>query len=242
MRPSSTGMVETGGAAIGSSYPAGMRRVAAIGVVVLVLALLVVAQLALPGIAENRIRDRLAEDGRVESVHVSAFPAVKLLWGKADRVTVRMASLRANVGRLGDLLGRTADAGRVDATTRELDVLTLRLRGARLRKRDGRLEGEATVTDADLRSALPQGFDVRPVASGAGQLVLRGTATLFGTTISANAVLLAQDGKLKIAPDVPFGGFAALTVFTDPHVHVDGVGARAAPGGGFTLTARGRLR
>jgi len=217
-----------------------MRRAAAIGVVVLVLVLLAVAQLALPGIAENRIRDRLAKDGHVESVRVSAFPAIKLLWGKADRVTVRMASLRANVGRLGDLLGRTADAGRVDGTARELDVLTLRLRDARLRKRGNRLEGEATVTDADLRGALPPGFDVRPIASANGQLVLRGTATLFGTTISANAVLSAQDGKLKVTPDVPFGGFAALTVFDDPHVHVDGVAARGAPGG-FVVTARGHL-
>jgi len=220
-----------------------MRRVAAaIGVVVLALVALAMAQLLLPGIAENRIRDRLAHDGRVESVRVSAFPAVKLLWGKADRVTVRMASLRANVGRLGDLLGRTADAGRVDGTARELDVLTLRLRDARLRKRGGRLDGEATVSDADLRAALPSGFAVRPIASGSGQLVLRGSATLFGTTISANAVLLAQGGTLKVAPDVPFGGFAALNVFSDPHVHVDGVGATAGSGGGFVLTARGRLR
>jgi hypothetical protein len=219
-----------------------MRRIIAVAIVLAVLVVLaVVAQLVLPGIAENRIRDRLAHDGRVESVRVSAFPAVKLLWGKADRVTVRMTSVHTGVGGLGSLLGRTADAGRVDASTRELDVLTLRLRDASLRKRGGRLEGEATVTDADLRGALPAGFAVRPVASGNGQLVLRGTATLFGATISANAVLLAQDGKLKIAPDVPFGGFAALTVFSDPHVHVEAIGARAAPGGGFILTARGRL-
>jgi LmeA-like phospholipid-binding len=220
-----------------------MRRIIAVAVALAVLVLLaVVAQLVLPGIAENRIRDRLAHDGRVESVRVSAFPAVKLLWGKADRVTVRMASFRAAVGRLGDLIGRTADAGRVDASARELDLLTLRMRAARLRKRGNRLEGEATVTDADLRAALPPGFDVRPIASAEGQLVLRGSATLFGTTISANAVLLAQGGTLKVAPDVPFGGFAALNVFSDPHVHVDGVGATAGSGGGFVLTARGRLR
>src|SRR5437667_5207130 len=135
-----------------------MRRIIAAAVVLAVLVLLAVAaQLLLPGIAENRIRDRLAHDGRVESVHVSAFPAIKLLWGKADRVTVRMANLRSGVGKLGDLIGRTADAGRVDATTRELDVLTLRLRDARLRKRGNTLDGEATVTDADLGAALPQG-------------------------------------------------------------------------------------
>src|SRR2546421_12119428 len=216
-----------------------MRRIAAAAVLV-VLAGLVAAQLLLPGVAENRLRDRLARDGHVDSVHVSAFPAVKLLWGHPDGVRVRMASVRRGTGRLGHLLASTGDAGRVDATARELDVLSLRLRDPKLRKRDGRLEGEATVTDADLRAALPPGFDVRPVASGNGQLVLRGSVTLFGTTVTANAVLLAQDGKLRIAPDVPFGGFAALTVFDDPHVHVDGVGARGVPGG-FVVTARGRL-
>jgi hypothetical protein len=218
-----------------------MRRILAAAIVLAVLVVLaVVAQLVLPGIAENRIRDRLAHDGRVESVQVSAFPAVELLWGHADRVTVRMASVRAAVGRLGGLIGRTANAGRVDASTRELDVLTLRLRDARLRKRGNTLVGEATVTDADLRAALPPGFAVRPVASADGRLVLRGSLTLFGTTISANAVLLAQDGRLKIVPDVPFGGFATLTVFADPHVHVDGVDARVVAGG-FIVTARSRL-
>jgi LmeA-like phospholipid-binding len=215
-----------------------MRRIAAAAVLV-VLAGLVAAQLLLPGIAENRLRDRLARDGHVDSVDVSAFPAIKLLWGHADRVTVRMANVRTGTGRLGHLLASTGDAGRVDATARELDVLSLRLRDAKLSKRDGRLEGEATVTDADLRAALPAGFDVRPVASGNGQLVLRGSVTLFGATVTANAVLLAQDGKLKIAPDVPFGGFAALTVFSDPHVRVEGVGAQATPNG-FLVTAHGR--
>src|SRR5256886_16319118 len=119
-----------------------MRRIIAAAIVLAVLVVLaVVAQLVLPGIAENRIRDRLAHDGRVESVHVSAFPAVKLLWGRADRVSVRMANVRAAVGRLGDLIGRSADAGRVAASTRELGVFTLRLRDARLRKRGSRLVG-----------------------------------------------------------------------------------------------------
>src|SRR2546423_13547039 len=115
-----------------------MSRIIAAGVALAALVLLaVVAQVVLPGLAENRVRDRLAHDGRVESVQVSAFPAVKLLWGKADRVTVRMASVRTGVGRLGSLIGRTADADRLDGSTRELDVLTLRLRDARLHKRGG---------------------------------------------------------------------------------------------------------
>ena len=43
-----------------------MRRIIAVAIVLAVLVVLaVVAQLVLPGIAENRIRDRLAHDGRV---------------------------------------------------------------------------------------------------------------------------------------------------------------------------------
>ena len=99
-----------------------------------------------------------------------------------------------------------------------------------------------------MTGCLDEASSSRPCAGGTvvyfkiadGRLVLRGSVTLFGTTISANAVLLAQDGRLKIAPDVPFGGFATLTVFADPHVHVDGVGARAVSGG-FVVTAQGRL-
>src|SRR5947208_2756591 len=110
-----------------------MRRIIAAAVALAVLVLLaVVAQVVLPGLPENRIRDRLPHDGRLEGVRVSAVPAVKLLWGNADRVPVRMARFRAAVGRLGDLIGRTGDAGRVDASARELDLLTLRMRDARL--------------------------------------------------------------------------------------------------------------
>src|SRR5437764_6395058 len=56
--------------------------IVAVGVAVMFVAV----QLLLPGIAEDRLRDRLAHDGRVESVRVSAFPAVKLLRSEERRV------------------------------------------------------------------------------------------------------------------------------------------------------------
>ena len=46
----------------------------------------------LPGIAAQRLRDRLSRSGRVLEVKVEAFPAIELLWHQADRVVVRMAS------------------------------------------------------------------------------------------------------------------------------------------------------
>jgi hypothetical protein len=97
------------------------------------------------------------------------------------------------------------------------------------------------VTEADLRTAVPILQSVQPVASGGGQLTLRGTASLFGVSASIDATVRAQDGQLVVTPDVPLGGFATITVFGDPHLEVQGVGAKSAPGG-FSVFANARLR
>ena len=217
-----------------------MRRAIAT-VVLMVVAALVAAQLILPGVAERRLRDRLGRDGKVTHLEIHAFPAIKLLWHRADRVVVRVHGASAGTGRLADLLASTRDAGEVDGRADEIKVSLLRLRDARLRKRGNRLDGRATVTTADLSSSLPPGFTLRPVAAGGGALVFEGTANVLGTTIRARAVVAARDGKLLVAPDVPFGGLAALTVFSDPRVEVRGVGAYSTPNG-FTLTAKALLR
>jgi hypothetical protein len=218
-----------------------MRRVAVLttaGVVVLVLG---VAQLVLPGLAAQRLRDQLARSGHVIKVDVSAFPAVELLWHKADSVVVHVARYRASTADLANRLSQTADAGSVDATADELDTGLVTIRNAVLSKRGDELTGSALITEADIRAALPPGFDVRPVASGGGQLVLQGTASLLGLSASLSATLRSQDGRLVVVPDVPFGGLATLTVFSDPHVEVQGVDARTAPGG-FSLKATAKLR
>jgi hypothetical protein len=205
----------------------------------LVLAL-VAAQLALPRIAERRLRDHLKRSGTVERVEIRAFPAVKLLWHRADDVTVRMGRLRTGSGHFADLLANTRDADKVDASAAEERILSLRLLAPQLHKRGDALTLSATVTEADLRAALPPGLDVRPVASGNGALVFEGSADLFGSRFTGQAVVSARDGRLQLAPDVPFGGFLSVTVFADPRVEVLGVGARRTAAG-FRLEAQARL-
>ena len=172
---------------------------------------------------------------------ISAFPALKLLWNRADDVTVRMGALEASQGRFADLLARSGDADDVVASAREQRILTLRLHDSSLRKRGDELALSSTVEDADLRAALPPGFEVRPVASGDGALVFEGSAQLLGQRFEGRAVVAARDGRLLLTPDLPFGGFLAMTLFADPRIEVLSVGARQRPGG-FTLTARMRLR
>jgi hypothetical protein len=215
--------------------------VAVAGLAGAALVALAILQAVAPSIAARNLRHRLERSGHVDRVEVHAFPAVKLLWDRADRVVVRMRDAGPGPGRLADLLADTRDVDRLDARVDQLRILTLRLRDAELHKRGPELTGSASVTEPDLRAALPPGFDVRPIASGGGELVLEGTATIFGRRLSARAVVAARDGRLVIVPDVPFGGLLTLTLFADPRVVVTGVSAQAAPGGGFRLAADGRV-
>ena len=205
------------------------------------LLVLVVAQLVLPGIAEQRLRDRLARSGTVLSVQVEAFPAITLLWHHADKVVIRMASYQAGAASLGGQIAQAGDVGSLDASAGVFRSGLLTLRDASLRKHGDELTAAATVTEQNLRSAVPFLDNVQPVASGNGGLTLRGTATLLGVTASADATVAAREGKLVVTPDVPFGGLATLTLFDNPHVAVQDVSA--APGnGGFTVSATGRLK
>ena len=213
-----------------------MRRLIALGVAGVVLLVLIVAQLVLPGVAARRLRDELSQSGTVLSVKVSAFPAIELLWGDADSVTVRLGRYRSGSSEIGSRLDGVAGVGTLDVSAQELDAGLLTLRDATLRKRGSELTGTATVMESDLRSAVPFLDNVTPVESSEGQLVLRGTASLFGLSASIDAVVAARDGALVVAPDVPFGGIATITLFANPSVQVQSVSAATAPGG-FKLLA-----
>lgn len=210
-----------------------MRRIAALcaAVAALVLVVLVVAQLVLPGIAARRVRSQLHGHGSVRSVSVHAFPAIELLWHHADRITVRLRDYRAGSAQLGDLLSQTAGVSTLTASAGTVHVGRLTVRDATLDKRGARLTGTATIAESDLRAAVPILHSVTPVASAGGALTLRGTASVLGVGASVEATVSARHGALVIAPTVPLGSLASITVFSDPHVAVTGVSARATSGG-----------
>ncbi|MFL5824841.1 MAG: hypothetical protein ACJ764_15525 [Solirubrobacteraceae bacterium] len=207
----------------------------------LVLLLLVVAQLVLPSLAASSLRDRLSKSGRVLSVQVDAFPAITLLWHQADRVVVRMASYRSSTRQLSDLLSKVGDTDELDASVGVMSTGLLTVHRATLHKRGSELTARATVTEGDLRAAVPFLVGVVPVASGGGQLVLRGTANVLGITVSADATVLARDGELLLVPDVPFGTLATIKLFSNPALSVQAVSASPVSSG-FALSMHARLR
>ena len=218
-----------------------MRRLIALAVAGVVLLVLIVLQFVLPGVAEQELRDQLSQSGTVLSVKVSAFPAIKLLWHHADSVVIRMGRYRSGAGPLGDRLSQTAGVGKLDASVQVFNSGALTLRNATLTKRGDELTGSATVLNADLRAAVPFLNDVQPIASGDGRLTLRGRASLLGLNATVDATVSALNGALVVSPNVPFGGIATITLFNDPHVQVQSVGAAAVPGG-FRVSATATVR
>ena len=216
-----------------------MRRLIALGLAAVVVVVLIAAQLVLPGIATQRLRDRLARSGQVLRVQVSAFPAIKLLWHHADRVVIRLGRYRSSPAALPGQLSALSDVGSLDATAQEITDGVLTLHDTSLVKSGNQVRGTATVQEADLRSAVPILTSVTPVASQDGRLTLRGTASLFGFSGSVDAAVSAQNGKLVLAPDIPF--FPTLTLFSVPGLRVDS--ASAAPvAGGFSVLVTATAR
>ena len=216
-------------------------KLLAAGIAVFLISLAAAAQLLLPGLAEDNLRGDLEKRGQVRRIDVSAFPALKVLFGRADRVEVEMGEVRAGQGELADLLARTSDTDELRATATSLRVGPFVARDARLDKRGRRLRGSVAVTVAELTAALPLEVGLEPVETEDGSLLLEATAGVFGQEITVRARLAAEDGALVIAPEGLLGGFATLTVFKDPRVRVSRVGAEPATGG-FTVTADATIR
>jgi hypothetical protein len=220
----------------------GLRvALAAVAAVVLVLAL---AQVFLPRIAVSRIESRIDRYGTVRSVSVSAWPAVELLWGHVGSVEVKAGSLRLSTADAAKLLWEARGTGSMDVSAQAVQLGSLRVSDAQLRKRGDALTAQALVGEAAVKAALPTGFGLRLLHSGAGQVEVQATGGLFGLDASVDAVAQARAGKLVAHPLGLFLEGLQLTLFSDPHVYVEGVGAsvRSHSPLSYLLTMSARLR
>jgi LmeA-like phospholipid-binding len=223
--------------------------VIALGVLALLVILLVGSQLLLPGVAEQRVRERVGRYGSVRSVHVSALPAIEMLWGKVDSMDVNTGRLRIALDQMTNMVwsARHVDelnlsSTGVDLTGGSLTSSGLLLRNVSFHKHGASLSGAGTLSESDLRAALPEGFAVQPVASGNGEIQVKASVPIFGVESSIEGIVSAQAGKLVVQPtDIPFANLATLTLFSDPRISVQGVSATQRSGG-YDLQIDARLR
>jgi LmeA-like phospholipid-binding len=210
----------------------------------LLLLLLVLAQLLLPGLAADRIASRLRRYGNVGNVSVSAWPAVELLWGSADSVTVRTGELRLSPSQTADRLWEGRDAERIDMTATSVREGPLRLTDVSLRKHGRQLSASGLASDADVQAALPPGLSVTLLGSEAGRVQVHAIGGLFGAQAAVDAVAEAKKGRLVAHPLGLLLEGAQLTLFSDPRVFVEDLGAsRVGPPRrpGYRLSIRARL-
>jgi hypothetical protein len=237
------GLKASGPAKLSSVGRAGRIALALVSLIVLVL---VLAQVFLPGIAASRISSRLKRYGSVQSVSVSAWPALKLLWGSADSVKVKALSLKVTPAQTTKLLWEGRSFDRIQMTAARVQEGPLRLSAARLSKHGSALAAQGLITQADASAALPPGISVSLLGSEGGSVKVRASGGLFGIGAAVEAVAGPSEGKLIAHPLGPLLEGIQLTLFADPHVYIQGVGAsnEAAPGGeaGYRLSISARLR
>jgi hypothetical protein len=224
----------------------------ALGAGVAAVLLLGLSQAVLPRLAVQRVRDQMKPYGTLQNVSVSAWPAIELLWGKADRASASAQHLAMSEAQAMSLAweGRGIDEANMRVGTLELGVPGLpravALSDVVSRKRGDRVSSEATLTQADLEAATPSGVQVQPLASAPGTLKVQASGSLFGVPATVVALLVAREGKLVAEPlNIPFGQFVQLTLFSYPHVYLDGISASPSSAGGegsWRLQMSGSLR
>jgi hypothetical protein len=221
-------------------------RIAAwlVGAIVVVL---VLAQLFLPRIAASRVRARVGKYGTVRSVSVSAWPAVELLWGKADSVSVRAGSLRMTPAQTAKLLGEARGVKRMSLTAESVTEGPLQLHDTSFEKHGDALRAQASTSRADVSKALGEGVEIRLLNSHDGQVEVSASGGLFGVQASLDAVAQAQEGKLVVHPQGFLLEGLKLTLIDNPRVYVEGVAASAVAGGsgevaGYRLSIWASLR
>lgn len=210
----------------------GRTRIALLATALPVL-LVVLAQVLLPGLAADRVRSGVERYGSVRSVHVSAFPALELLWGKAGSVSVSTGRLAMTPAQVASLLweARASDTLNVSAAAVVLHAPQLprglEVSDVAMRKHGAEVAASATMTQAQLQAALPSGFEVQPTASGQGEIEAHAAGGLFGLQASLTVLVRAVEGALVAEPrGLPFGGIASVTLFSDAHLKVRSVAMR----------------
>ena len=212
-----------------------------------IVLMLVLAQLFLPAIAASRVRSRVERYGTVKSVTVQAWPAVELLWGKAESVNVKAGSLRLSMAQMAKLLGEARGVGSMRVSVESVKEGPLQLYDASLQKHGDALLGSAWASRADVKTALGEGFEVQLAPSGAGRVQMSVEGGLFGVKASVQAVAEAQEGDVVVHPLGFLLEGLKLTLFAEPGVYVEGVGASAmagpsGKGAGYRLSFRASLR
>jgi hypothetical protein len=193
------------------------------------LVLLLAAQLLLPRWAEHVMRDRAARYGHVLQTHISAFPALQLLWEDAQSGSLRYASASISQQQAVSELTRARGVHDLDVTAESMQVGTLRLEGFAMHKRGDAIAVSGAVNEASLRAAAPAGLQLQEVSAEGTHIEVRAGGEFFGASVSARALVVASQGSIVVEPEGLIGAIAHVTLFSDPRLYVQAISLTPLP-------------
>lgn len=222
----------------------GSRRLklAAVTIVPTAVILALGSQLLLPPFAQSRIADRLSSRfGAVRSLDVAASPAVKLLWGDADRVDVHLGAIDAEA-LAGSENGRLADVPQLRAEIDELATGMGDVSDVHLRKSGDAFDADMVIDSAAVGEDAEGRLALEPevTSDGALYVALAGGPEPRGDGLRLRVV---ADGGAIVARPVGPGPLGRLigsrTLFARDQLQFDSL--RATPeGSGIRVELTGR--
>jgi hypothetical protein len=195
-----------------------------IGAAIVVGLALGLSQVIIPNVAQNKIEDRLTQDGGTADVHVSAIPAVRLLFGDGDKLTVDARRIDIPVTEAGKVSFKDLDKfDEVDITLLNSFVGPVNATRIELNRGEGdafysfTFRGNTSPTQlADfVLDALPAGLRAIAEAIGGrpsgGSIPVRMDATLKSE--NGQARLVRGSGDIAGLPLGPFAlGIASAVI------------------------------
>jgi hypothetical protein len=169
----------------------------AIALAVAVVAVLVLTQLLLPRYVEGRIETRLTRNGGIADVSIDVLPALRLLAGDGDRLTIRGSGLDLEIESVEPRLWKRLD--RFDAVDIRLTAVRtgpLRTEAFFLQRPEGSstylIRSRSTVVPAELVGYAASRF--LPGAFG-------GTLSGLAATVPGGERAIPLDVDVRIASD-----------------------------------------
>ncbi len=214
-----------------------------LGVLGVLVVVLVGAQLLLPGIAARRVHEKVGRYGTVLSSHVSAFPAIELLWGHGDSGSVVAGALSLTPTQGVDMLWEGRGITDTQLTASSMQVDGVQMRAVSIRKRGSAVVVEGTVSESELRGVLPLGLEVHSLTDAGGHVLAQATGSVLGVSATVQVDVHAAEGRLVAEPQgLPLAGLATVTVFSDPRLSMESIDVTPLASTGAAASLRVALR
>jgi hypothetical protein len=175
--------------------------------------LFIASQLAIPPIAERTVEDRLERDGGHSEVSLSAFPAVRLLFGDGRTIEVEGEGLRLDPDRRRDALERLEGFDEVSVRLEQLDAGPLDVQSFQLVRQEGddKYETAIEATTTPRQVARFIGSEAGGVFGGVlGDLAVEGLPGGGNAEVPIDVAAMIEDRSGEVVASDVTGSVAGI--------------------------------